>query len=235
MMQRRKEVVFWRNPLAALSFLLMIIVAMTGVLVYFLPIADTLELKNKEDYSIFRAAHPEAVPAPKTFDTGVGALSPVDLRLYWVERNLEYGNPAVALDEVKNILVLAPDNREALLLAGKLYQRLNRPAERVDVMRRYYELERSQIGAYELALALKADGHSHEAIDVLLKIRNRAEHSTLFDLLLAELFAIEGNRKESLEYWLQSRAVEDRDLATDYPALYAELVAIGEIKSEGAK
>ncbi len=208
------QVAFWRNPVTALSVLLVLIVGMTGVLVYCLPIVENMQNSESRKQSIF---YMQPDPAPRQAVSGYA--SDIDIRLYWVERNLEYGNPEVALDEVKNILVLDPNNREALLLAARLYERLGKTAECVDVFLRYHGLEKSLVSAYYLAGALRADGQRDRAIELLKRARSWGEHSPLFDLRLADMLAEANDEPAALSYWRLSKVPASEVDAESCPAL----------------
>lgn len=225
--QEKKPVFFWRNPVTSLSITLLAVVAMTGILVYCLPMGDSAGLRRNGGYSLF------TLPG-NYFGAGKSSLTGragIEARLSWIERNLESGHPAYALDEVKTILVLDPSNREALLLAAELYDELKLHDEQLDCLRRLYGAYPEAANAYFLAQALWRNDRNAEALAVLEQARPKVNYSPSFELLLAELYAAAGDDEAALRAWRAAGEPGDAVWRAGYAAL-ARLLRLPEPEKE---
>ncbi len=220
-MTTRSNILFRHDPLAVLVAALLLIITTTGIMIFFL--GDTLNDPQQEEFALL--TDPVNVLPASNATAATDSTPDMQQLVSYIDTNF-YAMPSRQLrDLINDVLIMEPDNRDALLLAAKLAERDGNRQALVAATRSLYRIYPSQAYLYSYAKALHDNNQSDQAYDVLLLGRETGIYSPLLDLLAAELAIVNEVESDGLANWIRAGAPEIK--AAEYPFLAEYLVESG--------
>ena len=208
-------VYFWKSPLTVLSLALLVIVFITAVLVFYLPKSDIFNSDDHE-FSLYQPRLSFLNPPLKPVSTELQPL--IDSQLFYIDNYFDSADPESIRKAVSNVLMIDPSNREALIFAARLAEREGDTAACVDANRRLFRIYQDQAYLYWYAKALKAEGKTSQAYNLILMNRDKDEPCRELELLTACL-ALENDDPETAEIsWRDAGSPPPEELS-EYPLL----------------
>lgn len=174
------RIFFWQNPMTVLSAVLIAVIVITGIIVFsFAP-----ETAQTDQYSLLY--DPVNSSRGKEFDnTAISA--DIQEMLSYIDINFNTIPPHMLRELIGNVLILAPDNKDALIFAMRFAEKNGTPEEFVSAARELYRHSQTQANLYYYVKALYNNMQYEQAYDVVRIGRDNNEYSPMLDLLTAEL------------------------------------------------